>query len=139
MADSTCENRGRPDSHCENSDRSVPSDSGAPPFPRGGKDRPPASADHASSLLIVGLPGDAAQIPNSLEATRTIDSSSAHQPEEHRPIYKIGDYELLAQIAVGGMGVVYKARQVSLNRIVAFKTIRGGRLSTDAQICAVSK
>ncbi len=32
------------------------------------------------------------------------------------------------------MGVVYKARQVSLNRIVAFKTIRDGRLSTDAQI-----
>jgi serine/threonine protein kinase len=40
----------------------------------------------------------------------------------------------LAQIAKGGMGVVYKARQVSLNRIVAFKTIRDGRLSTDAQI-----
>ncbi len=32
------------------------------------------------------------------------------------------------------MGIVYKAHQVSLNRIVAFKTIRGGRLSTDAQI-----
>ena len=32
------------------------------------------------------------------------------------------------------MGIVYKGREVSLNRIVAFKTIRGGRLSTDAQI-----
>ncbi len=38
-----------------------------------------------------------------------------------------GDFELLQKIGVGGMGSIYKARQISLDRIVAVKMIRTGR------------
>jgi serine/threonine protein kinase len=82
--------------------------------------RRPGPDKHPTATHIPATPPASATLP----AAPRVDAPAGLLPRE------FGDFELLEELGRGGMGVVYKARQKSLDRVVALKMVREAHLAT---------
>ena len=78
--------------------------------------------------------GSAGVLQSDADPQKSISEPSTLLCRPQETFRRFGDYELIEEIDRGGIGVVYRARQVSLNRIVAVKMILDGQLASEQDV-----